>query len=130
MKISVIFILLCLFSCNSLRGPTGPAGPRGPQGPQGEQGEPGEIRPIVKNGILYSSDKVEGKEYWEIILLGHEDFFVMLPDTILINCYVRKGSGYMWHSPVWYYGNWYIRIFDDAECDPGDEYIITAIVPD
>lgn len=126
MRFIPILLTVSLISCEALRGPVGPAGPAGPQG---EQGKSGVVNTTVKRGVLYSSEKVSGKEFWDIHFLLTDDFYVSLSDTLLINCYVRYDADYMWNTPTWYHTKSYVRIFDDDKTDAGYEYIITAIVP-
>ena len=105
-------ILLLVVAC---------AGPQGPIGPQGSQGEPGEAGELYsKTGVLYESEKVEGKNWWDISASW-------MSDTIVVQVWVRKGAGDMWKAANFYYCSWYIRIFDDLVTDSADEYMVVGI---
>lgn len=88
----------------------------------------GNRKMFIRSGILYDTEKEE-ENYWDIKYIDTTDITIILGDTLILNCWVRKGSGYMWTQPTWYYTNWYVRIFDDENTDPADEYIITVLKP-
>ena len=112
MKYLLIIIALLVTSC------TGPTGPEGPMGPDGKDGAP--LETIILEGTLDNNG--DSTQSWEIDL----------PDTItftMISCYVRKvrsGHEYMWQIPnKWYFNEEFVRIIDDEDIAPGDEYKIT-----
>lgn len=56
-------------------------------------------------------------QYWDIT-----DYYVI--DTVMIQVQVRKGADYLWITPNFLQGKWYIRIIDNDLADMGDEYKI------
>ncbi len=118
---NIIYILCIMFLfCGCFEGPTGSAGYPGEQGEKGEQGPAGDDFNIeIMTGILYVSDRIDGEEfinYWDINIPSSEER--------MIEVFVRKGSGYMWKEPLWLFCKWHVRIADNSQVNPGDEYII------
>ena len=115
---TTLLLAMLIVSCT---GPMGPGGPMGPEGPEGQTGTSGEFH--IKTGILYAADKTEDREFWDIP-------WFHITDSSLVQVWVRQGSGYMWQAPKWYItfeGDWYIRIFDDANTDAAYEYMFVML---
>jgi hypothetical protein len=68
-------------------------------------------------GHLTSEGYDAVNQYWDIL-----NYFVI--DTVMVQVQVRKGVDYLWITPSYLQGKWYIRIIDNDLADMGDEYKI------
>lgn len=70
-----------------------------------------------QSGYLTANIYDATNKFWDIT-----NYYVI--DTVLVQVQVRKGTDYLWMTPNYLQGKWYIRIIDNDLADMGDEYKI------
>ncbi len=113
MRAAILVLVVCVFFLGC-EGPTGPAGKDGKDGK--------DLNIDILSGILTSGSLVDAKgwfstDYW--IIKTNRNL-----ENSIVSVFVRKGSGFVWERPSFYFSASYIYLYYTGDVRPGWEYRI------
>lgn len=109
MRAAIVLLIVCV--CFGCEGPTGPAGKDGK-----------DVNIDVLSGVLTSGSLIDAEGWFSI------DYWTIATNRNIENCivsvFVRKGSGFVWERPSWFFSASYIYLYYTGDVRPGWEYRI------